>query len=36
MAARLEENSAKGLYLACVASDNGRASHNDTGSFGFI
>ena len=34
MAARMETNSAKGLYLACIASDNGKShSHNDTGSF---
>lgn len=34
MAARMEENSAKGLYLASIASDNGKShSHNDTGSF---
>jgi hypothetical protein len=34
MAARMEENSAEGLYLACIASDNGKShSHNDTGSF---
>jgi hypothetical protein len=34
MAARLEENRAKGPYLACIASDNGKShSHNDTGSF---
>jgi hypothetical protein len=34
MAARMEENSARGLYLACIASDNGKShSHNDTGSF---
>ena len=34
MAARMEENSSRGLYLACIASDNGKShSHNDTGSF---
>jgi hypothetical protein len=34
MAARIQENSAWGLYLACIASDNGKShSHNDTGSF---
>lgn len=34
MAARMQENSPKGLYLACIASDNGKShSHNDTGSF---
>lgn len=34
MAARMQENSAKGPYLACIASDNGKShSHNDTGSF---
>jgi len=34
MAARLQTNSPKGLYLACIASDNGKShSHNDTGSF---
>jgi len=34
MAARIETNRAKGPYLACIASDNGKShSHNDTGSF---
>lgn len=34
MAARMEQNSPQGLYLACIASDNGKShSHNDTGSF---
>lgn len=34
MAARMEENNPRGLYLACIASDNGKShSHNDTGSF---
>lgn len=34
MAARMEPNSAKGLYLAAIASDNGKShSHNDTGTF---
>jgi hypothetical protein len=34
MAARREADSIKGLYLACVAADNGKShSHNDTGNF---
>jgi hypothetical protein len=34
MAARIRANSTEGLYLACIASDNGKShSHNDTGSF---
>jgi hypothetical protein len=34
MAARRHAGSAEGLYLACIASDNGKShSHNDTGSF---
>jgi hypothetical protein len=34
MAARRKAESADGLYLACIASDNGKShSHNDTGSF---
>jgi hypothetical protein len=34
MAARMEQNSAKGIYTACIAADNGKShSHNDTGSF---
>ena len=34
MAARQKDQSTDGLYLACVASDNGKShSHNDTGSF---
>jgi hypothetical protein len=34
MAARQQAGSAEGLYLACIASDNGKShSHNDTGSF---
>jgi hypothetical protein len=34
MAARRKANSSDGLYLACIASDNGKShSHNDTGSF---
>jgi hypothetical protein len=34
MAARLRANSSDGLYLACIAADNGKShSHNDTGSF---
>ena len=34
MAARKRAGSAEGLYLACIASDNGKShSHNDTGSF---
>jgi hypothetical protein len=34
MAARCHAESANGLYLACIASDNGKShSHNDTGSF---
>ena len=33
MAARMEENSGKGFYLGCIASDNGKShTHNDTGS----
>lgn len=33
MAARQKEGSTDGLYLACIASDNGKShSHNDTGS----
>jgi hypothetical protein len=34
MAARVQAESAQGLYLACIAADNGKShSHNDTGSF---
>ncbi len=34
MAARMTEDSTDGLYLACIAADNGKShSHNDTGSF---
>ena len=34
MAARIRANSTEGLYLACIAADNGKShSHNDTGSF---
>jgi hypothetical protein len=34
MAARRKADSAEGLYLACIAADNGKShSHNDTGSF---
>jgi hypothetical protein len=34
MAARMQTNSAAGLYTACIAADNGKShSHNDTGSF---
>ena len=34
MAARKRAGSSEGLYLACIASDNGKShSHNDTGSF---
>ena len=34
MAARVQSESAKGLYLACIAADNGKShSHNDTGNF---
>jgi Heparinase II/III-like protein len=34
MAARRKAESADGLYLACIAADNGKShSHNDTGSF---
>jgi len=34
MAARRKAESAEGLYLACIAADNGKShSHNDTGSF---
>ena len=34
MAARKRAGSTDGLYLACIASDNGKShSHNDTGSF---
>jgi hypothetical protein len=34
MAARIRANSTDGLYLACIAADNGKShSHNDTGSF---
>ena len=34
MAARERAGSTEGLYLACIASDNGKShSHNDTGSF---
>lgn len=34
MAARIRGNSTEGLYLACIAADNGKShSHNDTGSF---
>jgi len=34
MAARKRAGSTEGLYLACIASDNGKShSHNDTGSF---
>jgi hypothetical protein len=34
MAARCKANSVGGLYLACIAADNGKShSHNDTGSF---
>lgn len=34
MIARLQENSAKGLYLGCLASDNGKShTHLDTGTF---
>jgi Heparinase II/III-like protein len=33
MAARMQENSDKGLYLGCIAADNGKShTHNDTGS----
>ena len=33
MAARMQENSEKGLYLGCIAADNGKShTHNDTGS----
>jgi hypothetical protein len=34
MAARIKAESSQGLYLACIAADNGKShSHNDTGSF---
>ena len=34
MAARIQADSPQGLYLACIASDNGKShTHNDTGSF---
>lgn len=34
MAARKQAGTTEGLYLACIASDNGKShSHNDTGSF---
>lgn len=34
MAARMKAESVDGLYLACIAADNGKShSHNDTGSF---
>jgi hypothetical protein len=34
MAARRKAESSDGLYLACIAADNGKShSHNDTGSF---
>jgi hypothetical protein len=34
MAARMLEDSPKGLFLACIAADNGKShSHNDTGSY---
>jgi hypothetical protein len=34
MAARKQAGSTEGLYLACIAADNGKShSHNDTGSF---
>jgi hypothetical protein len=34
MAARIHANSTDGLYVACIAADNGKShSHNDTGSF---
>jgi hypothetical protein len=34
LAARKQAGSTEGLYLACIASDNGKShSHNDTGSF---
>ncbi len=34
MAARMKADSAEGLYVACIAADNGKShSHNDTGSF---
>jgi hypothetical protein len=34
MAARIKAESVDGLYLACIAADNGKShSHNDTGSF---
>jgi Heparinase II/III-like protein len=34
MAARRKAGSSEGLYLACIAADNGKShSHNDTGSF---
>jgi hypothetical protein len=34
MIARVQENSAKGLYLGCIASDNGKShTHLDTGTF---
>ena len=34
MAARVQAESANGLYLACIAADNGKShSHNDTGNF---
>jgi hypothetical protein len=34
MAARIRPDSTDGLYLACIAADNGKShSHNDTGSF---
>jgi Heparinase II/III-like protein len=34
MAARKRAGSTEGMYLACIASDNGKShSHNDTGSF---
>ena len=34
MAARRQADSAEGLYLACIAADNGKShSHNDTGNF---
>lgn len=34
MAARVEAESSKGLYLAAIAADNGKShSHNDTGNF---
>jgi hypothetical protein len=37
MAARKQAGSTKGLYLACIASDNGKShSHNDTGASGYI